>query len=57
VAKPVERLAEMQRAVSSSVTSERKIFALSVKDPNDLPADIRDDMMRFRGSRADLHGP
>jgi hypothetical protein len=57
VAKPVERLAEMQRAVSSSVTSERKIFALSVKDPNDLPADIRDDMMRFPGSRADLHGP
>jgi hypothetical protein len=57
VAKPVERLAEMQRAVSSSVTSERKIFALSVKDPNDLPADIRDDMMRFRDSRADLHGP
>jgi hypothetical protein len=57
VAKPIERLAEMQRAVSSTVTSECKIFALSVKDPNDLPADIRDDMMRFRDSRADLHGP
>ena len=38
----------MQQAVGSYVTSECNIFALSVKDPNDLPADIRDDMMRFR---------
>ena len=48
VAKPGEKLAEMQEAVGSYVTSECNIFALSVKDPNDLPADIRDDMMRFR---------
>ena len=48
VAKPGEQLAEMQRAVGSYVTSECNIFALSVKDPNDLPADIRDDIMRFR---------
>jgi alkanesulfonate monooxygenase SsuD/methylene tetrahydromethanopterin reductase-like flavin-dependent oxidoreductase (luciferase family) len=48
VAKPGEQLAEMQHAVGSYVTSECNIFALSVKDPNDLPADIRDDMMRFR---------
>ena len=48
VAKPGEKLAEMQQAVGSYVTSECNIFALSVKDPNDLPADIRDDMMRFR---------
>lgn len=32
----------------SYVTSECNIFALSVKDPNDLPAYIRDDIMRFR---------
>jgi hypothetical protein len=48
VAKPGEKLDEMQRAVGSYVTSECTIFALSVKDPNDLPADIRDDIMRFR---------
>ena len=48
VAKPGEQLAEMQHAVGSYVTSECNIFALSVKDPNDLPADIRDDIMRFR---------
>src|ERR1700730_13789518 len=48
VAKSEEKLAEMQQAVGSYVTSECNIFALSVKDPNDLPADIRDDMMRFR---------
>ena len=48
VAKPGEKLDEMQRAVGSYVTSECNIFALSVKDPNDLPADIRDDIMRFR---------
>jgi alkanesulfonate monooxygenase SsuD/methylene tetrahydromethanopterin reductase-like flavin-dependent oxidoreductase (luciferase family) len=48
VAKPGEELAEMQRAVGAYVTSECNIFALSVKDPNDLPANIRDDVMRFR---------
>jgi alkanesulfonate monooxygenase SsuD/methylene tetrahydromethanopterin reductase-like flavin-dependent oxidoreductase (luciferase family) len=48
VAEPGEELAEMQRAVGAYVASECNIFALSVKDPNDLPADIRDDIMRFR---------
>jgi alkanesulfonate monooxygenase SsuD/methylene tetrahydromethanopterin reductase-like flavin-dependent oxidoreductase (luciferase family) len=48
VAKPDEKLAEMQQAVGSYVTSECNIFALSVKDPNDLPMDIRDDIMKFR---------
>ena len=32
----------MQRAVGPLVTSECNIFALSVKDPHELPADIRD---------------
>jgi hypothetical protein len=36
VAKSGEKLAEMQQAVGSYVTSECNIFALSVKDPNDL---------------------
>src|SRR5260370_16054299 len=48
VAKPGEGVAEMERTVGSYVTSECNIFALSVKDPNDLPADIRDDIMKFR---------
>ncbi len=39
VAEPGEELAEMQRAVGAYVASECNIFALSVKDPNDLPAD------------------
>ena len=30
------------------VTSECNIFALSVKDPNELPADIRNDLMIFK---------
>lgn len=47
-AKPGEKLADMQRAVGSYVTSECNIFALSVKDPGDLPADIREDIMAFR---------
>jgi hypothetical protein len=41
-------LPESGQAVGSYVTFECNIFALSVKDPNDLPGDIRDDMMRFR---------
>jgi hypothetical protein len=30
------------------VTSECNIFALSVKDPGELPADIRDELMTFK---------
>jgi alkanesulfonate monooxygenase SsuD/methylene tetrahydromethanopterin reductase-like flavin-dependent oxidoreductase (luciferase family) len=48
VAKPGEKFADMQRAVGAYVTSECNIFALSVKGPNELPADIRDDLMKFR---------
>jgi 5,10-methylenetetrahydromethanopterin reductase len=43
-----EGLAEMQQAVGSYVSSECNIFALSVKDPQDLPADVRSDIMAFR---------
>jgi alkanesulfonate monooxygenase SsuD/methylene tetrahydromethanopterin reductase-like flavin-dependent oxidoreductase (luciferase family) len=32
------------------VTSECNIFALSVKDPKELPADIRSDLMAFRNA-------
>ena len=50
VAKPGEALAEMQKAVGAYVTSECNIFALSVKDPAELPADIRDDIMAFKAA-------
>lgn len=48
VVKPGEGLADMQRAVGPYVSSECNIFALSVKDPGELPADVRDDIMAFR---------
>ena len=48
VAKPGESLEEMQRAVGAYVASECNIFALSVKDPGELPLDVRDGIMRFR---------
>ncbi len=46
--KPGESLAELQQAVGPIVSSECNIFALSVKDPHELPADIRDDLMAFK---------
>jgi len=46
--KPGESLSEMQQAVGPLVTSECNIFALSVKDPLELPANIRDQLMAFR---------
>jgi 5,10-methylenetetrahydromethanopterin reductase len=46
--KPGESLAEMQQAVGPLVTSECNIFALSVKDPQELPAEIRDELMAFK---------
>jgi alkanesulfonate monooxygenase SsuD/methylene tetrahydromethanopterin reductase-like flavin-dependent oxidoreductase (luciferase family) len=46
--KPGESFAEVQRAVGPLVTSECNIFALSVKDPHELPADIRGDLMTFK---------
>lgn len=48
VVKPGGSLADMQKAVGAYVTSECNIFALSVKDPTELPADIRDDVMAFK---------
>jgi 5,10-methylenetetrahydromethanopterin reductase len=48
LSKPGESFAEVQRAVGPLVTSECNIFALSVKDPNELPADIRADLMSFK---------
>jgi 5,10-methylenetetrahydromethanopterin reductase len=45
---PGESLSEMQQAVGALVTSECNIFALSVKDPIDLPAEIRDELMAFK---------
>jgi len=48
LAKPGENLAALQQAVGPMVTSECNIFALSVKDPRELPADIRDDLMAFK---------
>ncbi len=46
--KPSESLAELQQAVGPIVSSECNIFALSVTDPHELPADIRDDLMAFK---------
>lgn len=46
--KPGESLREMQQAVGPLVTSECNIFALSAKDPNELPSDIRDELMAFK---------
>jgi hypothetical protein len=41
-----------QRAVGPLVTSECNIFALSVKHPSELPADIRSDLMAFKSRLA-----
>ncbi len=46
--KPGEDLAALQQAVGPLVSSECNIFALSVKDPEELPADIRDELMAFK---------
>jgi 5,10-methylenetetrahydromethanopterin reductase len=46
--KPGESLVDLQQAVGPLVTSECNIFALSVTDPHELPADIRDELMAFK---------
>jgi alkanesulfonate monooxygenase SsuD/methylene tetrahydromethanopterin reductase-like flavin-dependent oxidoreductase (luciferase family) len=46
--KPGESFADVQRAVGPLVTSECNIFALSVKDPYELPSDIRESLMAFK---------
>jgi len=48
VVKPGEKLIDMQKAVGAYVTSECNIFALSVRDPVELPEDIRDEVMAFK---------
>lgn len=48
VTQPGESLADMQAAVGPYVVSECNIFALSVKDPNALPEDLRDGIMAFK---------
>jgi alkanesulfonate monooxygenase SsuD/methylene tetrahydromethanopterin reductase-like flavin-dependent oxidoreductase (luciferase family) len=48
LSKPGESFAEVQRAVGPLVTSECNLFALSVKDPHELPANIRTDLMAFK---------
>jgi alkanesulfonate monooxygenase SsuD/methylene tetrahydromethanopterin reductase-like flavin-dependent oxidoreductase (luciferase family) len=47
---PGESLAAMQQAVGPVVSSECNIFALSVKDPYELPADIRVELMAFKNA-------
>jgi 5,10-methylenetetrahydromethanopterin reductase len=46
--KPGESLADLQNVVGAYVSSECNIFALSVNDARDLPADVRDGIMAFR---------
>jgi alkanesulfonate monooxygenase SsuD/methylene tetrahydromethanopterin reductase-like flavin-dependent oxidoreductase (luciferase family) len=55
--KPGETLADWQQAVGPLVTSECNIFALSVKDPHELPGDIRDDLMAFKGAYRTPNAP
>jgi len=55
--KPGESLADLQRAVGPLVTSECNIFALSVKDPYELPGDIRDDLMAFKDAYRTPNAP
>ena len=50
LSKPGESFADVQRAVGPLVTSECNIFALSVKDPGELPADIRSELMAFKNA-------
>jgi alkanesulfonate monooxygenase SsuD/methylene tetrahydromethanopterin reductase-like flavin-dependent oxidoreductase (luciferase family) len=55
--KPGESFTEIQRAVGPLVTSECNIFALSVKDPFELPADIREGLMAFKGAYRTPNAP
>jgi hypothetical protein len=52
--RPGETLTYLQQAVGPLVTSECNIFALSVKDSNELPAEIRADLMAFKHRIAHL---
>lgn len=48
VTKPGDTLDEIREVVGAYVCSECNIFALSVKDPTELPEDVRGDIMAFR---------
>ena len=55
--KPGESLATLQQAVGPLVTSECNIFALSVTNPDELPGDIRDDLMAFKNAYRTPNAP
>lgn len=55
--KPGESLADLQQAVGPLVTSECNIFALSVKDPFELPGDIRENLMAFKDAYRTPNAP
>jgi alkanesulfonate monooxygenase SsuD/methylene tetrahydromethanopterin reductase-like flavin-dependent oxidoreductase (luciferase family) len=55
--KPGETLENLQQIVGPLVSSECNIFALSVKDPFQLPGDIRDDLMAFKNAYRRLDAP
>jgi alkanesulfonate monooxygenase SsuD/methylene tetrahydromethanopterin reductase-like flavin-dependent oxidoreductase (luciferase family) len=57
ITSPGESLTAMQQAVGAYVSSECNIFALSVKDPQELPADVRDDLMAFKHAYRTPHAP
>ncbi|MGE3773165.1 MAG: LLM class flavin-dependent oxidoreductase [Gammaproteobacteria bacterium] len=48
VAGPGEDLASLQQAVGPYVVSQCNIFALSARDPAELPADVREEIMGFK---------
>ena len=52
-----ETLEDLQQIVGPLVSSECNIFALSVKDPFQLPGDIRDDLMAFKNAYRTPHAP
>lgn len=54
---PGESHADIQRAVGPIVASECNIFALSVKDPLELPEDIRHEIIAFKNAYRTLSDP
>ena len=54
---PGETLENLQEIVGPLVSSECNIFALSVKDPYQLPGDIRDDLMAFKNAYRTPNAP
>jgi alkanesulfonate monooxygenase SsuD/methylene tetrahydromethanopterin reductase-like flavin-dependent oxidoreductase (luciferase family) len=48
--KPGEKLEtpRVRKAVGPFVTSSSNLYAFATLDPNDLPADLRDDLMAFK---------